>query len=183
MILEKIKLNFDYSHFLAEKQDYNFHKGSCISYQREEQNDLYNEYGNGYSYDENNTIIQQLWYDIEDPIFDGWEDQLNMDIKTVSTIMQPPGNVVTLHRDTFFKFKKLYPDDKRTKVRLNLYLEDWKIGHMIQYQDIHNKKKWTTSVDWKAGDGLLWDSSVLHLSCNAGQKDKFTMQVSGYRRD
>ena len=69
----------------SEKQDYNFHKGSCISYQREEQNDLYNEYGNGYSYDENNTIIQQLWYDIEDPIFDGWEDQLNMDIKTVST--------------------------------------------------------------------------------------------------
>ena len=55
--------------------------------------------------------------------------------------MQPPGNVVTLHRDTFFKFKKLYPDDKRTKVRLNLYLEDWKIGHMIQYQDIHNKKE------------------------------------------
>ncbi len=54
---------------------------------------------------------------------------------------------------------------------------------MIQYQDIHNNKKWTTSVDWKAGDGLLWDSSVLHLSCNAGQKDKFTMQVSGFRRD
>lgn len=72
---------------------------------KEEQNDLYNEYGDGYSYDKNNTIIQQLWYDIEDPIFDGWEDQLDMDIKSVSTIMQPPGNVVTLHRDTFLNLK------------------------------------------------------------------------------
>lgn len=182
-MLEKIKLDFDYSYFLPGNQDYDFHKGSCISYQREEQKDLYNEYGDGYSYDENNTVIQQLWYDINDPIFKDFGDQLNMDIKTVSTILQPPGNVVTLHRDTFFKFKQLYPDDKRTKVRLNLYLEDWKIGHMIQYQDIHNNKKWTTSVDWNAGDGLLWDSSVLHLSCNAGQKDKFTMQVSGFYRD
>jgi len=87
MILEKIKLDFDYSYFLAEKQDYNFHKGSCISYQREEQNDLYNEYGNGYSYDENNTVIQQLWYDIKDPIFDGWEDKLNMDIKILNAVL------------------------------------------------------------------------------------------------
>jgi len=182
-MLEKLRLDFDYSYFLPPKQDYNAHKGSCLSYQRVEQNDLYTEYGDGYSYDENNTIIQQLWYDPTDEVFEGWSNKLNMDIKTISTILQPPGNVVTLHRDTFFKFKKLYPDDKRTKVRLNLYLEDWKVGHMIQYQDIHDNKKWKTSVDWKAGDAWMWNSSVLHLSANAGQKDKFTMQVSGFYKD
>ena len=57
MIFEKIKLDFDYSYFLPENQDYDFQKGSCISYQRKEQNDLYKEYGDGYSYNENNTII------------------------------------------------------------------------------------------------------------------------------
>lgn len=182
-MLEKINLDFDYNYFLPPNQDYDFHKGSCISYQKREQNDLYDEYGDGYSYDENNTVIQQLWYEPTDEIFKGWAEQLNMDIKTISTILQPPGNVITLHRDTFFKFKTLYPDDKRTKVRVNLFLEPWKIGHMIQYQDIHDNKEWKIASHWKPGEAYLWDSSVLHLSCNAGQKDKFTMQISGFYLD
>lgn len=179
-MLQHLSLDFDYSFFLPPLADYSVHKGSCISYQREEQNDLYTEYGDGYSFDENNTVIQQIWHDVEHPIVKELAKELNIEAKTCSSILQPPGNVVTLHRDTFFKFKKLYPDDTRTKVRANIYLEDWKVGHMIQYQDINDNKKWKTSVDWKAGDGFLWSDKVLHLSMNGGMKDKYTLQLSGF---
>ena len=54
---------------------------------------------------------------------------------------------------------------------------------MIQYQDINDGKKWKTSDNWKAGEGFLWASNVLHLSANAGMKDKFTLQVSGFLVD
>ena len=179
-MLQHLNLDFDFSYFLPPLADYSVHKGSCISYQREEQNDLYDSYGNGYSYDENNTVIQQIWHDVELPIVQELCRVMNIDPKTCSSILQPPGNVITLHRDTFFKFKKLYPDDERLKVRANIYLEDWKIGHMIQYQDINDNKQWKTSTDWKAGQGFLWSSDVLHLSANAGMKDKYTLQISGF---
>lgn len=180
-MLTHISLDFNYSFFLPPISDYSVHKGSCISYQRVEQKELYSDYGDGYSYGEHNTVIQQIWHDINHPLVKTLSQELGMDTKTCSSILQPPGNVVTLHRDTFFKFKKLYPDDTRTKVRANIYLEDWKVGHMIQYQDINDNKKWKTSTDWKAGDGFLWSSDVLHLSANAGMKDKFTLQLSGFK--
>jgi len=86
-----------------------------------------------------------------------------MEVITVSSILQPPGNTIALHRDTFFQINKRFPDDKRLKVRANIYLEDWKVGHMIQYQDINDLNTWKTSDNWKAGEGYLWSSKPLHL--------------------
>tara|TARA_B100000287_G_C20663246_1_gene790861 strand:- start:80 stop:616 length:537 start_codon:yes stop_codon:yes gene_type:complete len=175
-MIQKIKLKYNLDVFL--NGDYTQHYGSCISYQIREQKDLH-ENNFPKSYDENNTRIQQIWFDDNiDVDYLALGTQLNMDIKTISAILQPPGNTVTLHRDTFFKFKSLYPDDKRTKVRANIYLEDWKPGHLIHYQD-HNHE-WQSSTHWKAGDGFLWDSSHLHLSGNCGLKDKYTLQISGF---
>ena len=72
----------------------------------------------------------------------------------------------------------MYPNDKRKKVRANIYLEDWAPGHLINYQD--ENKDWQTSTHWKAGDGFIWDSDHLHLSANAGMKAKYTLQISGF---
>ena len=33
---------------------------------------------------------------------------------------------------------------------------------------------------WKAGEGWIWDSKHLHLSANAGMRNKYTLQVSGF---
>lgn len=177
MILEKIKLDFDLNTFLDA--DFSQHYGSCISYQRVEQTDIHEEFAGGFpeSYHEDNTRIQQLWWEDTDVDFKELGRQLNMDVKTVSAICQPPGNVVTLHRDTFFKFKTLYPDDHRVKVRANIFLEDWAVGHIIQYK---SDTEWHSHTHWKAGEGLLWDSTPLHLSCNAGLTNKYTLQVSGF---
>ena len=182
-MLKHIKLDYDLTKFLEPKVDYSIHKGTCLSHQVHELTDIHKEYGLGETYHEDNTTIRQLWYTEAQIDFKELGRQLGMEVITISSILQPPGNVIALHRDTFFQIKKRFPDDKRTKVRANLYLEDWKVGHLIQYQDINDNKRWKTSDNWKAGEGFLWTSDVLHLSANAGMKDKFTLQVSGFLVD
>lgn len=180
MILEKIKLNFDISLFL--NADYSQHYGSCISYQKREQEDIHDTAG-GFpaSYTEDNTRIQQLWYDENQVDYVELGKQLGMEVITVSSILQPPGNVITVHRDTFFQINKKYPNDSRTKVRANIYLEDWKVGHIIQYKDVDGE--WKNSTHWSAREGFLWDSDILHVSGNIGLEPKFTLQVSGFLID
>jgi hypothetical protein len=182
-MLKEIKLDYNLTTFLPPKADYSIHKGTCLAHQLDELTDIHKEYGLGETYHEDNTTIQQLWYTDAQVDYKELGEQLGMEVITVSSILQPPGNVIALHRDTFFQINKRFPDDKRTKVRANLYLEDWKVGHMIQYQDINDGKKWKTSDNWKAGDGFIWSSDVLHLSANAGMKDKYTLQVSGFSVD
>jgi len=96
-----------------------------------------------------------------------------MEVVTVSSILQPPGGVIPLHRDMFYQINKKYPERKELKVRANIYLEDWKLGHFIQYDDV-------VSTHWKQGQGFLWDSSILHIGANAGMENKYTLQVSGF---
>ena len=48
------------------------------------------------------------------------------------------------------------------------------------YNNQDADKKWQNSTHWKAGEGWIWDSNHLHLSANAGMKDKYTLQVSGF---
>jgi len=176
-MIRNVKLDYDLSIFL--EADYSQHYGSCISYQVREQEDIHSTVG-GFpeSYHEDNTRIQQLWYDDGEVDYKELGNQLGMEVITVSSILQPPGNVITLHRDTFFQIQKKYPEDKRTKIRANLYLEDWVPGHFINYQD--EDKQWQTSTHWSAGEGFIWDSNHLHLSANAGLVPKYTLQISGF---
>ena len=176
MILET-HLDYNLSTFL--NADYEKHKGSCISYQVREQEDIHKNFG-GFpkSYSEENTKIQQIWFDDGDVDYISLGNQLGIEIVTISAILQPPGNVITMHRDTFFKINNMYPDDERKKVRANIYLEDWAPGHIIHYQDAN--KEWQSSTHWRAGDGFIWDSDHLHLSANAGLTPKYTLQISGF---
>lgn len=179
-MLKKVKLDYDLSVFLPPVADYTVHKGTCLSHQVYELTDIHKEYGLGETYTADNTVIQQLWYDESMVDFNELGQQLGIEVVTVSSILQPPGNTIALHRDTFYQINRKYPDDKRQKVRANIYLEDWKVGHMIQYQDINDLNRWKTSDNWLAGEGFIWNSKVLHLSANAGMKDKFTLQISGF---
>ena len=177
------KIFFDYNLKKFLDGDFTQHYGSCISYQRVEQADIHKKEAGCFpdSYHEDNTRIQQIWWNEDQIDYDELGKILNVEVKTVSAILQPPGNTVTMHRDTFFKFKTLYPHDSRVKVRANIYLEDWKPGHFLNYQD--ENYVWQTSTHWKAGDGFLWDSDNLHLSANAGLEPKFTLQISGFLKE
>ena len=171
-MFKKIHLDYDFTKVLAA--DYTQHTGSCIQHQVHELTDIHKEYG-GFpkTYCFENTLIHQLWWDHTQLDLADIEQQLGMEIITVSSILQPPGGIIPLHRDTFFQINKRYPDRTELKVRANIYLEDWKLGQFIQYDD-------QVSTHWSAGDGFMWDSSVLHLSANAGMQDKYTLQISGF---
>lgn len=171
-MIKSIYLDYDFLKIMSA--DYSQHSGSCISHQIHELTDIHKQYGEfpkTYCYE--NTIIHQLWWTKDQIDFADLGSQLGMEVITVSSICQPPGCIVPLHRDTFFQIKSRYPDRSELKVRANIYLEDWKIGQFIQYDD-------SISVKWRAGEGFIWDSTHLHLSANAGMENKYTLQVSGF---
>lgn len=170
-MFKKTKLDIDFDKFLTA--DYSQHEGSCIKHQVHELTDIHEKYGFPESYEYNNTKIHQLWWTNDDIDFVNIGNQLNMEVITVSSIMQPAGCVIPLHRDTFYQITQLYPNRTETKIRANVHLEDWKIGHFIQYND-------TVFTHWHRGDALIWDSTVLHLGANAGMQPKYTLQISGF---
>jgi hypothetical protein len=172
MFFKKVKVDFDWAIFL--NADYSQCETSCIKHQVHELTDIHESYGGfpkNYTY--HNTKINQLWWDQTQIDFDIIGAQLGMDIVTISSIRQPPGCVIPWHRDTFFQINQRFPDRTDLKVRANIYLEDWKMGHFIQYSD-------SIDTHWHAGQGLMWDSDILHLGANAGFEPKHTLQISGF---
>jgi hypothetical protein len=178
-MFKKLKLNIDYDKFL--QADFTIHEGSCISHQVHELTDIHKQYGAPTDYEYVNTRIHQLWYTKDDIDFDQTGNQLGIEVVTVSTIKQPPGCVIPLHRDTFYQINKRFPERTELKVRANVHMEDYSIGHFIQYSE--NGEELKNFTHWKQGDVLLWDSSVIHLSANAGMQYKYTMQISGFLRE
>ena len=171
-MFKNIKLSYDFSKLLDA--NYTQHSGSCIKHQVHELKDIHEKYGEfPNTYTINTTLIHQLWWENTQLDYEEIGSQLGMEVITVSTICQPPGNIVPIHRDTFYQINQRYPNRTDLKVRANIYLEDWKLGHFVQYNN-------EISTHWNAGEGLLWDSSILHLSANAGMHDKYTMQISGF---
>jgi len=172
-MFKKVHLDYDYDFFLNANYDKDSEL-SCISYQVIELADLHAQYG-GFpdSYVLDNTRIYQLWWDRTQIDFDDIGNQLGIEVITVSSIKQRPGGVIPYHRDTFYKITQQYPNRSELKVRANIHLSPWSMGHIIEYGDEVYRK-------WNQGDGLLWDSSILHLGANNGFKDKYTLQVSGF---
>lgn len=171
-MIEQIKLNIDFGIFL--NADYAAHEGSCIKHQVYEQKDTHDRYGGFPStFVYNNTVIHQLWWDRSQVDYEALDRQLNMEVITVSSIMQEPGCMIPIHRDEFYQIKVKYPDRTEERVRANIFLEDWKDGHFLQYDNI-------IANPWKAGEGFMWNRDVLHLSANAGMEKKYTLQISGF---
>ena len=61
-------------------------------------------------------------------------------------------------------------------VRANYFLEDWKLGHFIQFND-------KVFTHWKELTGFIFNQDIPHLSANCGMQDKFTLQLSGFLDD
>lgn len=169
---KKTNLDIDYKKFL--EGHYDLVEGSCIQHQKVELKDIHEKYGFADTYQYSNTKIHQLWWSSDDIDFDDLGAKLGMEVVTVSTIKQPAGCVVPWHRDTFYQINQRFPDRPDLKIRANIHMQDWDIGHFVQYDD-------TVFTHWKQGDTLIWDSEILHLGANAGMKPKYTMQVSGFK--
>ena len=174
-MIKSVKIEYDFSIFLDA--DYEASEGSCVKHQVYELTDIHDQFG-GFpkSYCFENTRINQLWWTDEQVDYKDIGNQLGMEVVTVSSVRQHPGCVIPWHRDTFYQINQRFPDRKEKKVRANIYLKDWELGHIIQYND-------TVDSHWDQGQGWLWDDTVLHLGANAGMTDKLTLQVSGFLLD
>ncbi len=174
-MLRSVKLNYDFSVLL--NADYDAQVSSCIRHQVYEQKDIHDRYGEfPNTYVLANTTIHQIWWTKDQIDYEELGRQLGMEVINVSTIRQDPGHCIPIHRDEFYQIKTTYPDRTETKVRANIFLEDWKMGHFLQHGD-------TVLTHWKQGEGCLWDREVEHLSANAGLEPKYTLQISGFLKD
>ena len=168
---KKLFLDIDYEQFIKADLD---DASSCITHQVYELTDIHKRYG-GFpkTYRLENTTIHQKFWTANECDYDKLGKLTGIDVVTVSSIKQPPGNTIPLHRDTFYQIKKKYPERTGTVVRANIFLQDWKLGHFLQYDDV-------VHTHWKAGEGHMWDSEVLHIGANNGMEDKYTLQISGF---
>jgi hypothetical protein len=92
---------------------------------------------------------------------------------------QNPGNSLPPHVDSYesYRGKKNIPDeDAENIIRYLVFLEDWKIGHFLQFGD-------SVCCYWKKGDCITWEYGLRHLSTNAGTEPKFAMQITGVKKN
>ena len=170
MYNQKVKFNYNCETFVNCEYPA---EDSCIKHQVDELTDIHEQYG-GFptSYKKANTAIHQRWWNDNELDFIQIGNLLGMEVVTISSIKQPPGQVVPWHRDTFFLLKKKFPT-RSQPVRALIMLEDWKVGHFVQHDN-------AVFTHWSAGDGYIWDEDILHLGANAGMENKYTLQVSGF---
>ena len=179
MFLKNIKLDHDFGYFLRRDHE-EVGKHSCIAHQQTDNPTLYDEMGGmPKSYVLENTTIYQSWYE-DTYLKEELGKKLGVDVVSISTIMQPCGSSIPMHVDHFHKIRTQFPDDTRTKVRANIFLQDWEPGHILHYKF---KDEWYTSSPWKSGEGYVWDNEIMHLSGNSGMLPKYTLQVSGFLVD
>ena len=103
-----------------------------------------------------------------------------MEVVSISSILQEPGNVIPYHRDMFHKINERFPERSEPRVRANVFLQEGKLGHVLQFTVDQQHR---TVTNWTANTGYMFDSEILHLSCNAGIEPKYTLQVSGLLLD
>ena len=170
-VLEPIKIDMDTEVFFKVRwEDY---RCSCINHQKTEQKDLHPDHTMPDSLVLDNTAIHQKFFDRDEVDYEELGKQTNMEVISVSVIKQEPGNIIPKHRDMFHKITTEFPDRKSMKVRANIFLEYWKSGHYLEFDE-------EPCTHWKANEGYILNNQVIHLSENAGLEDKYTLQVSGF---
>ena len=128
-----------------------------------------------YSQEPYKHIINNDVYSLPNPMptfVDEVVKQFNYDIVAVAFNRTPPGNILPIHSDLYGNFVKAYNiKDINNIHRYILFLEDAKIGHMLQIAN-------TVHTEWKAGDVMSWTGSTPHAAYNMGYEHRYTMQIT-----
>lgn len=84
-----------------------------------------------------------------------------------------PGSILPLHIDKYAYFSRQHNIMDFDKiVRVIIFLEDHKLGHILQIED-------TPVQEWKAGDYVYWYGKKAHLAANFGTEARYTLQITG----
>jgi hypothetical protein len=99
----------------------------------------------------------------------GWKD-----IGT-SYYRMMPGTVLPTHSDLYLKYIDLFNlhGKEDTIRRAIVFLEDWKPGHYFEGCG-------KPTVEWSAGDCVVWAYDAPHLAANVGVDPRYTLQITGH---
>ena len=124
-------------------------------------------------YKENTNIFYQIFNKDYPKIFEKFISVTNLEYATSSVIIQPPGNVLGWHQDTYvnFRSKNNIPNNKKV-VRYMLMVDDWKWGHFFTAGN-------NTITQWKQGDLFYLEPHIFHCGANAGIEKKITLNITG----
>ena len=125
-------------------------------------------------YKKNTNEFYQVFSNDHYDIFEKFIKITNLEYATSSVIIQPPGNVLGWHQDTFVNFRLKNKHVKNKEVyRYMLMLEDWKWGHYFTAGN-------DTITQWKQGDLFFWEPHIFHCGANAGIDKKITLNITGF---
>jgi hypothetical protein len=99
----------------------------------------------------------------------GWKD-----IGT-SYYRMDTGVVLPEHSDLYKKYIDIFKlqGKEETIWRAVVFLEDWKPGHIAEY----NSQPFT---NWRAGDTMVWKYDTPHMAANLGLEPRYTLQITGH---
>lgn len=171
-MLKNVKVNFDLSKFAGP--DHRVNETSAIGTK------MYKD-GSDFpaSYCLENTRIHQLWWDVKDFDLDQINQDLEFEVKTISSIVIPPGSTIPTHSDTFHKLRSEFPNEPGVMVRAVIYATPFDMGQMTQYAV---DGILYASAGWEVGEGMIWDDQVPHVTVNGGMKDLCIVNFSGFMR-
>ena len=133
--------------------------------------------GQGYT----NTQFTGGMYDMRNPWLrwidiTPWQDALGWKQMSWSFYKMETGTILPEHVDTFSRFKTLHPDeDPDTIHRAIVFLEDWQPGHVLTLGQMQ-------CDPWAPGSFVWWKHDVPHLAANIGLKNRFTLQLTGFKK-
>ncbi len=171
-MLKNIKVDFDLSRFA--NADHRVNEVSAIGTKMYQAGSDFPS-----SYCLENTRIHQLWWDTDEFNMDKISGDLGFDVKTISSIVIPPGSTIPTHNDTFHKLRAEFPNESGTMVRAVIYATPFDMGQMTQYAI---DGILYASAGWEVGEGMIWDDQVPHVTVNGGMKDLCTVNFSGFMR-
>lgn len=107
-------------------------------------------------------------------IVEWFEDTYSVTNVGTSYYRMGTGVILPTHKDTYKKYRELFGVRLKDCVRVVVYLEDWKPGHIAEIED-------RPITDWRAGDYTFWESDTPHLAANIGLEKRYTLQLTGHR--
>jgi hypothetical protein len=172
-MLKNVKVDFDLSRFT--NADHRVNEVSSIGTK------MYQEGSNfPSSYCLENTRIHQLWWNTDEFNMEKISQDLGFDVKTISSIVIPPGSIIPLHSDTFHKLRTEFPNETGRMVRAVIYATPFDIGQITQYAVDGTLY---ASAGWQVGEGTIWDDQVPHVTVNGGMRDLCTVNFSGFMKE
>lgn len=127
-------------------------------------------------------VFHPNYSDSKNNLLQGFDDQLpeirndfftslKINEGTISWTVIKPGNTIPLHSDTFHKLRSKYGVDVSQCLRYLIFLEDWTLGHFVEFEEVHITK-------WQKGDVWRFDHNSPHCAANASHRNFYTCQVN-----